>query len=457
LESKRPGAVTGSYGGQAAEWLSEVYGLQLRGWQRYALDRALEHVEDGTLAHQTIIITVARQSGKSVLARALCMWRLHHADLMGEPQTLLHVANKRSTAMEVMRPAALWAVERYGKKAARWGNENAGIELPTGDRWLIHAANESAGVGYSVSMVFADEAWKIKRTVIDDALAPTMAERLNAQLYLVSTAGDSTSDLMMSYRSAAIDALDSDAHTGLLIMEWSAPPEADKDDPVSWQWASPEWSDKREEFLRKQWANVEESAWRRQYLNQWVMRADHWLRDSAWAQTLDENLRLPDDAQWSVAVESDFDGMGHGVAVAAVLDDGAIGVKLTTHRTIAEVDAHLAQLRREHPRLYVQVTPSYAERLVERFDTLVGQREAPAATQNLLDLFDRRAIRHDGSKVLQEHFAGSIVSRRQGGWVLTAPMGRSGVYGARAVMFAAMQASKTPKPVPVIRTRRRTA
>ena len=454
LETVAPRTVVGSYGEKAAEWLSDAYGLQLRGWQRYALERALEHDAHGILVHQTVIVTVGRQSGKSVLARALCMWRLHHADLFGEPQTILHVANRRSTAMEVMRPAALWAVEHYGKKAARWGNENAGIELPTGDRWLIHAANESAGVGYSVSMVFADEAWKIKREVIDDALSPTMAERNMPQLWLVSTAGDSTSDLMTAYRSRAIDQLENTKQTGVLLLEWSAPPEADPDQVETWQWASPEWSDKREAFLRGQWANIEESAWRREYLNQWVTRADHWLKDSVWTQTLDPDLRLPETAQWSVAVESDFDGMGHAVALAAVLDDGNIAVKLHTYRTMREADEKLAEIRAEHPRTIIHVTPTYAERIRTKFDGLVGQREAPAATQNLLDLFDRRAIRHDGSKILQEHLAASTISRRQGGWVITAPMGRGGVYGARAVMFAAWQAAKTPKPVPMIRTRR---
>lgn len=457
LETRPPATVRGSYGKRAAEWLHRVYGLDLRAWQRYALDRALEHDQDGRLIHQTVIITVGRQSGKSVLSRALCMWRLHNSDLFGEPQTILHVANKRDTAMEVMRPAGLWAVEQYGKKSVKWGNTAAGIELPTGDRWLIHAANESAGVGYSVSMVFADEAWKIKREVIDDALAPTMAERNMPQLYLVSTAGDSGSDLMQSYRSRAIDQLESTEPTGVLLLEWSAPPEADPDHVDTWRYASPEWTPKREAFLRGQWANVEESAWRREYLNQWVTRADHWLRDSVWTQTLDPDLQLPETGQWSVAVESDFDGMGHAVALAAVLDDGTIAIKLYTFRTMAEADQKLAEIRASHPRSVIHVTPTYAERINTKIDGLVGQREAPAATQNLLDLFDRRAIRHDGSKILQEHFAGSTISRRQGGWVLTAPMGRGGVYGARAVMFAAWQAAKTPKPVPMIRTRRRTA
>jgi phage terminase large subunit-like protein len=82
----------------------------------------------------------------------------------------------------------------------------------------------------------------------------------------------------------------------------------------------------------------------------------------------------------------------------------------------------------------------------------VGQREAVSATQVLQDLFSRQMLRHDGSQVLQEHFANSKISMRQGGWVLTAPMGRSGIYAARAVMFAVSQAAKAPRSVATIYT-----
>jgi hypothetical protein len=455
LETRAPERVLGSYGEGAAVWLREVYGMELRGWQRHALDRALEHDQEGQLVWPTVIITVGRQSGKSYLARAVCMWRLHHAELFGETQTIMHVANKRSTAMEVLRPAGLWAVERYGKKAARWGNENAGIELPSGDRWLVHAANDSAGVGYSVSMLFVDEAWKIKEEVVTASLAPTMAERNQGQMWLVSTAGDSTSDLMIGYRQRALDRLEATDPGSILLLEWSAPAEADPENEETWKFGSPEWSDKRRDFLAQQWNNVEESAFRQQYLNQWIVRANHWMKETWWKETLDAGVDLPDAATWSVAVESDFDGMGHAVAIAAPLEDGTIVVRATTHRTIKEVDERLAQIRKEHPSIYVQVTPGYVDRLRERFDSLVGQREAAAATQNLLDLFDRRAIRHDGSQVLQEHFAASTISRRQGGWVLTAPMGKGGVYAARAALFAMAQACKTPKPLAMIRSSKR--
>ncbi|CAB4191156.1 Terminase large subunit, Lambdalikevirus-type [uncultured Caudovirales phage] len=456
LETARPARVVGSYGEEAAQWAEENMGLTLYGWQRYALDRALEYGEDGLLVWPLVIITVGRQSGKSVLSRAVCMWRLHHADHFGEAQTILHVANKRNTAMEVMRPAGLWAVNTYGKKAVKWGNTEAGIETPDGNRWLIHAANDNAGVGYSVSMAFLDESWRISKSTYMDAIAPTMAAKISPQAYLVSTAGDSASDLMQTYRQAAIDAMGSDDPDAseILILEWSAPMDADPEDPITWKWGSPEWSEKRENFLRQQWANVELSAFKRQYLNMWVAHADHWLKDSWWAETTSTD-ELPVSGIWNIAVESDFDGMGHAVAIAATDDQGNVIVRVTTHRTMREVDTQIAKIRREHPSLYILVTPGYVDRLKERFDGLVGQREAAAGTQNLLDLFDRRAIKHDGSQTLLEHFGSSTISRRQQGWVLSAPMGRNGVYAARAVMFAAAQASKTPRPMAMVRSRRR--
>lgn len=454
IETRAPAAVVGSHGEKAAEWLRDVYGMKLRGWQRHALVRALEHDADGALVWPMVILTVGRQSGKSWLSRAVCMWRLHHADLFGETQTILHVANKRDTAMEVLRPAGLWAVEKYGKSAARWGNTGAGITLPTGDRWLIHAANDSAGVGYSCSMVFADEAWKIGRHVIDDALTPTMSERVQPQIYLVSTAGDSTSDLMITYRSIAIDQLEPAEPGGILLLEWSSPPEADPEDPMTWAWASPEWTPKREAFVRQQFARVEESSFRREWCNQWVTRSGHWLKDSWWKDTTSD-AQLPHDTTWTVAVESAFDGMGHAVAIAGVLPDGRLVVRASTHRTIREVDERLAEIRAGHPMLHVIVTPGYVDRLREHFDDLVGQREAVAGTQTIIDLFDRRAILHDGSTMLHEHFANSTIAKRQAGWVLSSSMGAGGSYAARAVMFAAAQASKTPKPVAVIHSRRR--
>lgn len=451
LETARPGHVVGSLGGQAAAWVSDTLGITLRPWQAYALERALEVDASGRLVWSKVIITVGRQSGKSVLSRAACMWRIHQAKHFGETQTVLHVANRRATAVEVMRPAGRWATEVYGKKAVKWGNVEAGIELPTGDRWLVQAANDSAGVGYTVSMVFVDEAWRVKREVVDDALAPTMAEREQPQLWLVSTAGDSASDLMSAYRSRAVDQLAEPSD--LLLLEWSAPAGADATNPDVWPFGSPEWTPKRAGFLRSQFEAIELEAFRREFLNQWTISANHWLRDGMWTETITSEP-LPEGAAWTVAVESDFDGSGHAVAIAAPDPEGIIHFTASTFVTIREVDQELARIRRRHPMTRIFITPSFLNRLTTQTDGVVGNREATTATQVLLEAFDKRQVRHPDSVSLREQFTATAISRRQGGWVLSAPAGRGGVYAARAVMFAVCEASKAPKPVPMIRTRR---
>ena len=202
---------------------------------------------------------------------------------------------------------------------------------------------------------------------------------------------------------------------------------------------------------------MEESAWRTQWLNQWVARADHWLKDSVWAGTLEPERPLPADRVWTVALESDFDGMGHAVAVAALDTDQRIVVRVTTHRTMKEASDQVTAIRASHPQLQLYATPSFIDRIPERIDGIVGQREAAAATQTLLDAFDRRQLAHDGNQTLLEHLGQSTISRRQAGWTLAAPMGKAGVYAARAVMFAVWQASKIQKPSAAVHVRRRLA
>ena len=134
-------------------------GNRLRPWQEYVLGRALEVREDGSLRWPTVIVTVARQQGKSWLLRGLGWWRLHQSARFGQQETILHVANKSAVAAEAWRPAATLAAETYGigvgvkrddqaRIASQRGSES--LTIPDGSRWLVQASTSNAGVGFSV-------------------------------------------------------------------------------------------------------------------------------------------------------------------------------------------------------------------------------------------------------------------------------------------------------------------
>jgi hypothetical protein len=238
-----------------------------------ALRRAFEHDDDGALIWDTVLLSAPRQVGKSWLERVVCGWRIHAAEAFGGPQDILHVAHKLQAAQEVWRPAARWAAGTYGKGAVRWANGEQQIEVPAdGSRWLIQAATDGAGVAFSLSMALVDEAWQVARHVVDAAIVPTMAEAVDPQLWLVSTAGTSTSDLMLAYRVLALALEVPDPDTGLLLLEWSAPPDPDLDidDPAVWRMATPHWSARRERVVRRERERVPEVEFRQQWLNQWV-------------------------------------------------------------------------------------------------------------------------------------------------------------------------------------------
>jgi hypothetical protein len=267
-------AAVGSYGPDAVAWgearrLHPRRSAGTRWWQRLALERALEHDDRGALVWPVVIISAPRQAGKSWLERIVCGWRIHQAERFGgQEQAVLHVAHKLIAAQEVWRPAARWA-QRSGL-GVRWANGEQQIELRDGSRWLLQAANDGAGVSFALTTVLVDEGWRVPRAVYEDAIEPAMAEADSPQTWLVSTAGTAESDLMMTYRARAIGGLEDPG--GVLLIEWSAPPDPDLDidDPDVWQAAQAHWDERRAAWVQRKRDQAGERAFRQQALNQWV-------------------------------------------------------------------------------------------------------------------------------------------------------------------------------------------
>ena len=329
---------TGSLGAAFVEWAEAREGRPLRWWQRLVATRLLETDMDGRLVWDAAVLTVARQVGKSWLLRELALWRMHQTGHFAEPQDVVHSGKDLAICKEVQRPAVWWAKEQGDAYKVRQVNGQEALEhVASHSRWLLKA--KEAAYGHSVSLAVVDEAWAVTAATVDESLIPTMIEREQPQLLLISTAHRRSEALMLQRRKAALAELETGA--GDLLVEWSAPAGLALDDIEGWRAASPHWTPQRERLIGQQLTMAQageirdptepdpEQSFRAQYLNQWPRTLE--LLDGGeplLSAGLWEGLREPVpayDAQLYVALEDDF-GRGAAVAAAARLDDGRVEV-----------------------------------------------------------------------------------------------------------------------------------
>jgi len=385
-----------------------------------------------------VILTVSRQSGKSVLARGLCGWRVGASDLFGEPQEVLHVANLRETAQRIWKPAARALQESLGANVRRANGQEA-IELADLSAWRLAASNLDGGVGSSTSLCFVDEAWRVSRDVVDGSIAPTMLERQSPQLVLVSTAGDGGSPLLMEDRDAAISQLSDPDSARILLLEWSAAPEAYPDDREAWRIASPHWTPSRLEALEHAYATSSESDWRRQYLNQWVLAARSWIGPAQWADATDP-AGLPSFPAGTVAINDEPGAPGQCGYVVAVRDGDRVRVRgraFPTRRALWAELEQLAQTRRGAELLYPVSFEQHVARLPGFNRVKVGTNEQRAGYGPTLAAICEGRLKHDGDDELtRQMLTATPVTIPDMGTTLSAKRSPGPIYLARAAVWA---------------------
>ena len=137
-----------------------------------------------------------RQLGKSWLLRELCLWRIHQGERFGEPQDVLHTGKDLAVCKEVQRPARIWAKARPDAYKVREVNGQEEIELlADGSRWMLRA--KEAVYGYACRWRPSMRRGRCRPSSIEEGLTPTMVEREQPQLLLVSTAHRLATTLML--------------------------------------------------------------------------------------------------------------------------------------------------------------------------------------------------------------------------------------------------------------------
>jgi hypothetical protein len=396
-------------------------GVALRFWQRLALCRLLEHDSEGRLCWADAFISTARQVGKSYALRELALWRMTADELFNGEQLVLHTGKDLAVCREIQRRARQWAREQGW--TVRETNGDLEIRTPAESRWLIRA--QKSVYGYTATLAMLDEAWAVEAQVVEDGIEPTLVEIESGQLVMFSTAHRQCTGLIPVRRSALLLGLGAPdpLPTASLILEWSAPRDAEITDRAAWRMASPHWSPARERLLENKLARVNagasidpdeddpEASFRAQFLNVWPRRRivssatpEPVIDGEAWGNLADLYAGPPDGAPLVVAVD-DYLGLRAAAAACCPLPDGRLLVWGGAFDSAADAYAwaSFAVGRREGSRVFIGRTLVESEAR-EWLPTSTVAQVAAGATSSALPLLRSLAragkIAHSGDDAL---------------------------------------------------------
>lgn len=449
---------TGSYGPQFVKWAEAWTGKRLRWFQKLIAYRMLEHDAAGRLVWEQVIVTMARQVGKSYLLRLLAWWRIHHAHLFGgEPQLVLHTASTEKIAREVIGPALQWADQRPDEYKTRHTNGEYEIRrLADGSRWIVRSTRSL--VGYSAGMAICDEAFDVAEEVVTEGLEPTTAAIDDSQLLLVSTANSHPKDLIPNRRMSALSTL---AEPGAdLLLEWSSPRGMDIWDRKAWRMASPFWTERRERLIERRLRDAEAKgegleAAAAQWFCWWppkatpLVKGEPLLGEGVWDQLLSDDTDI--DGPLILVVEDHF-GRGAAGLAAGVTAADLFAVGGWEFGSRADAFQWVAYWARLHPgsTLIVGATLK-GEPLIDQVDVaevrLAGSRETRAGAPLLRDLVAAGRVVHDGSTDLHVQVGAARVSPSTAGLTVL-PVVRSDL--TRALCWAVHALEHDRPSVPAI-------
>lgn len=276
LEPRSPETEALTLGYDVIDFAEEVLHLKLFPWQKWLLIHMLELLADGGLRFRTVVVLIARQNGKSTLSQVLALWFMM---VWGWP-LVMGTAQDLETAEEVWQGAVDLVEEdaelsKLLKRVIKVNGKKA-LELHSGARYKVKAANRRAGRGFTGNLIMLDELREHQNWEAWGAITKTTMAQIEALVLALSNAGDLTSVVLSYLRKMAHEALgdpdgicDEIAASGptlldvealeeedeefddddladfeqdedtLGLFEWSAPPDCSKWDRAGWAQANP--------------------------------------------------------------------------------------------------------------------------------------------------------------------------------------------------------------------------
>lgn len=219
-----------SYGFEVISFAKHILEMPLDPWEEQAVIRAGELLPDGRPRFRTLLILVARQNGKTTLAKVLTLWWLFKAKaqvVLGLANTLAYAKRSWSDVVSIAQRIPVLQMQ-LASKPVRLAIGEECLTTAHGCEYRIAAANRNAGRSLTVHRLIVDELREHKNREAWDAATNAMNAVRDAQTICITNQGDDTGIVLDALRASALEYIETgigDPRLGLL--EWSAPDGAD--------------------------------------------------------------------------------------------------------------------------------------------------------------------------------------------------------------------------------------
>lgn len=354
----RPLTPETSLGFEVIEFALLFLGIDLYPWQKWLLIHALELNPDGTFRFRRVIVLVARQNGKSMLAAVLAAWWLFvDADRFEDRLPpfrfkVLGTAQNLDTAQDVWNLTGRWCdkeneghVPALAKAVQKLQRKNGqpGIYLRNGAHYEVRAASRKGGRGKSAARVLMDEMREQQTWDAWDSVAQTTKAVFNSQLWGISNTGDVRSVVLRKQRETRIaeiedwlargvDELEAYANGELVaptaaLFEWSAPDGCALDDIDAILQANPSigYGEITVEMCLQDARDMLEASYRTEVLCQWVTsQVKSFISPRDWRprRVPVAEVAIPKGARTVWAVDTSEDRSTTWVGAAVLTADG---------------------------------------------------------------------------------------------------------------------------------------
>jgi len=450
--------------GEVVEWLSQLKDengepMKLLPWQEYVLDDMLKVDKDNKWIRKTNLLLIARQSGKTHLARIRILAGLF---IFGE-RSIVAMSSNRGMALDTFRKVCdviegnpLLAAQ---VKQIRVANGQESIELLSGARYEIVAATRDGSRGKTADLLFVDEL----REISDEAWTaakPITRARPNSQILLTSNAGDAFSTVLNNLRERAL----SHPPKSLGFWEYSADDFSKITDKDAWYQANPALGYiVDEETIAEAIATSTPEASRTETLCQWVSALKSPWPYRAFEDLTVQDLKLEPGRLTIFGMDISVSKKQASLVAGQIMDDGKIGVGVVAQfesqvaidelKMAVEVAEWAKQYR---PRLICfdkYSSMSVAERLAQsgyKIQDMSGQVFYQACS-DLLDAIVNSRLIHAGQESLVNSMNNCAAKETDAGWRIVRRKSAGDVSAAISLAMVAHQLLK-PQSKPSIIT-----